>query len=416
MKEPIPIAVLSDSPDCASGLARISRDLTSHLYKSNLPVRVCSMGFGGHGTKSLPWTQYNHGPYVQPSDITRVIPSVLDWFGGKPGIVLTVFDLHRLEAFRFGELYGQIWNQFLAAQNLQLWGYFPIDGNSPDGALPLQSSEILRAFDRILAYGPYGQKVLQNCLSKLKPEHPKVRPEDVQWLPHGIDLQVFQDRGKSGRDQIRRMVKSDLDPSGQRELSVGSADRLLGVVATNTPRKDWGAAFKVMKNLSERDSSWKFWLHTDQLLKGWNIPELGEQHGLQDQLFVTFQLNDEDLTKLYSACDVTLGPGAEGFGFPLVESMACNTPVAHMRTAGGADLLPDQCLVAPHSFRTDGPLCLERPVMDIDETVHCIERLMSWVDGGRWGRDAVSRYDWTKVWSGWKTWIEAGLHDWRSQS
>lgn len=410
MKEPIPIAILSDSPDAASGLGRIARDITGKLYKSKLPVRVSSMGFGGHGSKDLPWTQYNFGPYNQPTDILLTVPSLIDWFENKPGIVLTIFDLHRLEPFRFGELYGPAWNQFLAQQNLQLWGYFPVDGNSPDGALPLQSCEILRAFDRVLAYGPYGQGVLQKCLAKLKPEHPKVKPSDVQWLPHGIDLSIFRDLGRESRSEIKREVKSDIDPSGKREIGVGPNDKLLGIIATNNPRKDWGSSFRVMKNLSERDSSWKFWLHTDQLLKGWNIAELGEQHGLQDQLFITFQLTDEDLAKLYSACDVTLGPGAEGFGFPLVESMACNTPVAHIKIAGGADLLPADCLVDPAAIRTDGPLCLERPVMDVQATADRLEKLAS---RGRWGRTEVQHYGWSSVWPQWKTWIEEGLDEFK---
>lgn len=410
MKEPIPIAVLSDSPDAASGLGRIARDITSRLYKSNLPIRVCSLGFGGHGSKDLPWTQYNFGPYSQPTDILLTVPSLIDWFGGKPGIVLTIFDLHRLEPFRFGELYGPQWNQFLAQQNLQLWGYFPVDGNSPDGSLPLQSAEILRAFDRVLAYGPYGQTVLANCLKKLKPEHPKVKPEDVGWLPHGIDFQVFKDLGKSGRSEIRRNVKSDIDPSGKRELGVSDSDKLLGIVATNNPRKDWGSSFRVMQELSRRDNSWKFWLHTDQLLKSWNLAELGEQHGLQDQLFITFQLTDEDLARLYSACDVTLGPGAEGFGYPLIESMACGTPAIHTKIAGGADILPDEYLVEPAGTRTDGPLCLERPIMDVVATADRIEKVV----GSRAHhkgrlRPEVQRYSWTSVWPQWKTWIEEGL-------
>ena len=36
---------------------------------------------------------------------------------------------------------------------------------------------------------------------------------------------------------------------------------------------------------------------------------------------------DKTMAEAYSACDLTLGIGPEGFGFPLVESQFCGTPV-----------------------------------------------------------------------------------------
>ena len=52
-------------------------------------------------------------------------------------------------------------------------------------------------------------------------------------------------------------------------------------------------------------------------------------YGLDDQVIHVEYISDEDLLLLYNACDLFVYPSLyEGFGLPVIEAMACGTPVA----------------------------------------------------------------------------------------
>ena len=405
--KPIPFGILTDSCDSASGLGRIGRDIASRLYKSNLPIKVATLGFAGQGTQSCSWLQYNLGPFHNPSDLVRLIPSWMDFTNGEPGILLTIYDLPRLEAFRFPELYGRPWTDFLKGNEIHLWGYFPVDSHTPGRGFTRQTAEVLRSFDRILGYGPYGESVLRTAFQKL--DGPKaIEPEDITWLSHGIDLKVFSDKGKRGRAKLTREVSTEIISSeghvATRRIQVEEGDRLLGVVATNQPRKDWGAVFDIFSRLG---TNWKLWCHTDKIVNSWSLPDLAEQFGVSDRFFVTLSLDDSELADLYSACDVTLAPGlGEGFGYPIVESLGCGTPVVHLDFAGGADLLPRAMRIVPITTRVEGPYCFQRPVWDTLEAAIRIDMLSK---APREFSPLANPYDWNTLWPKWKTWLQEGI-------
>lgn len=79
----------------------------------------------------------------------------------------------------------------------------------------------------------------------------------------------------------------------------------------------------------------------DENLDASNFPPLTEYH---------YQVPDQQLHQLYSRCDAWLFPSRlEGFGLPILEAMACRTPVIGMPTGAAPELLADGCgiLVQP---------------------------------------------------------------------
>jgi len=59
-----------------------------------------------------------------------------------------------------------------------------------------------------------------------------------------------------------------------------------------------------------------------------NLEELVSTHKLQDSVYFLGECSDEDLPKYYSAADVFVIPSVhEGFCNPIIEAMACGTPV-----------------------------------------------------------------------------------------
>jgi len=85
--------------------------------------------------------------------------------------------------------------------------------------------------------------------------------------------------------------------------------------------------------------------------KGWLFEEIFhrvEVLGLQDSVHFTGYVRDEDLPYWYNAASLLVFPSIyEGFGMPVVEAMACGTPVIAARTSsipeatGGAAILFD---------------------------------------------------------------------------
>jgi glycosyltransferase involved in cell wall biosynthesis len=80
------------------------------------------------------------------------------------------------------------------------------------------------------------------------------------------------------------------------------------------------------------------------LMVGHDRPEGGLPEGAVAHIGVT----DEDLAKVYASCDAWLFPSrAEGFGLPILEAMACRTPVISTPTGAAPELLSDMGMIVP---------------------------------------------------------------------
>jgi glycosyltransferase involved in cell wall biosynthesis len=90
--------------------------------------------------------------------------------------------------------------------------------------------------------------------------------------------------------------------------------------------------------------------------KGWLTDELFghvEQSAVTERVLFTGYVSDADLCALYSSCRVSVYPSLyEGFGLPVLEAMACGTPVvvapepALREVAGDAALYADRAELA----------------------------------------------------------------------
>jgi glycosyltransferase involved in cell wall biosynthesis len=156
------------------------------------------------------------------------------------------------------------------------------------------------------------------------------------------------------------------------------------------------------------------WIHTDVYEKHWSIPALLYDFGLHEagsNLITIKAMPDEQMSWMYSACDVTLGIGmAEGFGFPIFESLACGTPCLHCNYGGAAEHLPESCLADPSDdpwktpMRLESPYNCYRPVHDPIVWARAIERrtLKAKVT-------LPAHLDWTNLWPRWAEWLKAGV-------
>ncbi len=383
-----PILLVSDSPDIPSGLARITRDLALHIARDLPQLRVGTLGRGGLGSRSLPWAQYNFTPTTDDQWGTYALPKAWENFAGdKPGIIMTIQDPSRMYWFTHPDGLPQNVQRFLREAPFQRWGYFPVDSTGPGDKLSGICAAALQGYDRILGYTKFGAGVLSRSCG-----------QPVDWIPHGIDMDVFQPRPKKAA-----------------RLAMGFRDKdfVVGCNMTNQPRKDWGLWASICAHLKKQNKNARFWAHIDVLDRTWSLPALVEDYGLEDNVKVTFcgDLDDEELSYFYSACDVTMLPSlGEGFGYPIAESMACGVPCTHGNYAGGAEIITEDMLIPVQAWRMDTPYNCSRPVFD---PMDWAERITDPSIYG-WPADGCVSYvqhlAWSNLWpSIWKKFFEEGL-------
>jgi glycosyltransferase involved in cell wall biosynthesis len=403
MGERVPILVVGDAPTTTTGLGRIARDVTELLRRDaeagRLDVRVAQLGLNYDGRRTN-WHVY---PITDTESWGQgdIAAAWEDWAGppvegDERGVIFTVWDPGRCPAV-FGGLNRREpggttpmkrWTEE-GRRSPHIWGYFAVDAHNNEGKLGGPVPETLEAYQRVLAYGPYGAQVLGDTLNRAVP-----------WLPHGIDTDVFAPQTNLPEVMVEGWRESDWP--------------IIGVVATNTPRKDFGLVFAMLEGLD-----CQLWIHIDQLVtSAWSIMELAERYGRNtyNKLHVTTHLDDEEMAKWYSVCDATIAPGlGEGWGYPIAESLACGTPVVHVNYAGGAALIPTlQWRFGLRAQRLEGPYALLRPVVTPGEAKETLRGAVRWARDEphvveAYCRGAVEHLDWRSLWPYWRGWFQKGL-------
>lgn len=401
---PVPLLIISDSPSGPSGLARITRDVATRIAQ-HLPdlFRVATFGYGSHGSCKLPFHQYvieGMHEWVLPT-----LPDVWRDFAGKEhGIIMTVWDASRLLWFARPEnVQDKYLRDFLNDADFDRWGYFPMDATGPHDKLTAILGHTMQAYDRVLGYSSWADKILRRTLT--------TEGIDLDWLPHGIDTSVFKPRNRSaarhgfGERIGARTLKGKF-------LSVPDDAFMVGIVATNQIRKDYGLGVQAVAEIA-KNRKVLMWIHIDTLERHWSIPALINDFGFShDSAVVTMaDMTDEEMSWCYSACDVTLGIGqAEGFGYPIFESLACGTPCVHGDYGGAAEHLPEYMLADPPGYPVETVMHLE----GLYNTYRPIHSPQTWAMRALQQKHSntsllPAHLDWNNLWPEWEQWLRKGV-------
>lgn len=381
-----PCLLVGDGPQEATGLGRIARDLGVLIGARGLPLDLVSVG----GSVPPCWTAWPHVPMGETErgeDWGKAFVEAVwrDRFGATPGVLWLVWDPARLYAYHTIDL------------PVQKWAYTAVDSHNRRGGLSGPPAAALQSFDRVLAYGRWGSEVIRS-----------VREEAVPYLPHGIWTADYAPVG----EEEQAWGREQLGPHLGQEATV------IGCVATNQARKDLALFFETLATLQARGRRVYGWLHTDRVVGAWSLSQLVEDCGLQKQVTVTLgTMSDRQLACLYQRCDVTIAPGlGEGFGYPIVESLACGVPVVHGDFGGGSELVPKvEWRVPVREHRLESVYALTRPVFRAEDVANAVERALGWRE--EIGRDAAAAYcrgavahlDWEALGGRWAGWIREGL-------
>lgn len=385
---PIPLMILSDAPSARTGLARITRDLATRIATDCPEFRVATLGYGGTGSVKLPFPQY-HIHSVNDWHVHELPIAWHDFAGDEKGILLCIWDVTRL-AWLVNPPKSLKFADWLKDRPFELWAYPAVDAEGPHGKLPKALQMVLNRFDRVINYSKFASEVTG---------YP-------DYLPHGIDMTMFCPKPNA---------KKKFREYGFQNLKDESF--LIGIVATNQPRKDWALGIQTVDILRKRGHDVRLWAHTDGTRGFWNLDQLLQDYDLREVSAVTTdEFPDHQMAELYSACDVTLGIGlGEGFGYPLAESLACGTPVIHGHYAGGAEIVPPILQVWPVTWRYEGAWCWKRPVFSPEQWANVVEeyidekKVVKMVNAIDQGYSLYKEFDWDVLWPKWKEWLLKGI-------
>ena len=145
----------------------------------------------------------------------------------------------------------------------------------------------------------------------------RVNPDKIAVIPWGIDMQMFRVKQSFA---IRKTLSM---------LRIHSPYFL--AVSCRDSRKNIPVLLKAFQKYTQS--------HNSSLVLIWGNPPLSilreyEHEIRNERLCIIDYVTDEQLVDLYNGAECTLFPSRqEGFGFPILESFACGTPVMTCRNS-----------------------------------------------------------------------------------
>jgi glycosyltransferase involved in cell wall biosynthesis len=186
------------------------------------------------------------------------------------------------------------------------------------------SIQVMRRADALIASSDYTRQALIDIA--------KVAPERVHRVYLGVDTARF--RPLSIPPGF--FERYQLDPHGQYVLHV----------STEEPRKDVPSLVRAFALLRREFPDLKLIKAGTPLYPRTQLLELIRQLKLEDAVIFIDRLPDDDLVALYNVTRLSVMPSlAEGFGFPVLESMACGTPVVSSTGGSLAEIGGDAALM-----------------------------------------------------------------------
>lgn len=376
----IKILLMTDNPNLDTGQGIIHRYIGRCLLSRGF--NVISIGYGDSDRKIANWPVYattnDKKHYFGESIFDQIV------YKEQPHIVLTI---------------GDTWNmQFIPNSQLrktfQWVGYTAIDGEIHGGGIPPSWINALNDMDRIVTYTQYGKNAVLKSL--------KINADKISIIPHGVDINLFYPISDEERKNIRQ------------KYNIPNNALIYLLVARNQTRKNIPEILKAWAKFKENDNHvnallWPHMIFNDSF--GNNINELIKILKIQNSLvffkeFATAKNNSNTvdskiLNELYNICDISLLLSGEGFGFPLVESMATAKPVISLNHSACAELIGDIGELVDVDYYVTGVHSTERPYPNLDMLVEKMDKL--YYDEnlrrkyGQLGLQKSKKYTWDEI-------------------
>lgn len=178
------------------------------------------------------------------------------------------------------------------------------------------------------------------------------------------------------REESRRIVAAQLGVDGDFALSV----------AAGHPRKNLAGTLRAYAGLPEalRKATRLVLVNLDHP----RVHALVRAHSLEEFTIVTDRLPDEIVPHVYAAATVLVHPSYyEGFGLPVLEAMACGTPVVSSTRPAIPEIAGDAAILVDPDDKVGLTTAVERVLTDADLRAKLSTS----------GRERSTAFDWAKT-------------------
>lgn len=369
---------MSDAPFLGTGFGRVTKEIVGRLGK-DVRFEIACLGWGYDGwpydRETFPYTVFPspEGKYSAGS-FTRAAREF------KPDVVILLGEIWMIDWIADHEL----------RTNFKVITYIPADS----GPFYPPWERFLSGVDKLVAMSEFGRQVFMSGISS----------KEVNMIYHGVDSERFfpwKDREKL-REHPRFKGKF-----------------IIGCVARNQPRKSIPALVQAFAKVVGKIPNAHLFLHMNAFDVGYDLVTLLRRYKLEGRADLAnpevgceAPLTDSQLNQLYNLFDITALPSfGEGFGLPIIESMAAGIPVVATDCSAITELVQGRGELVKVAARvTMGVNLLEQAVIDVDDLAAKIEKLYRnpelVAEYSRKGREFAESLDWENIVPQWVELIE----------
>ena len=333
---------ISDSPSLPTGNGKITREFIKNIQDTGLyEVTVIGRGYEG-------WPKDDHafGCAVFPMDIGRPYPDVMRIISRevKPQVVISCLDMWQIDWIEHAKHSNAVYNI----------GYISIYGEP----VPYSWKKIVKSLDLAICYSAFGKKVLNEFLPFTA----------IDMIHLGVNSELY--RPLENRSKLRD--------------SLALNDKfVIGCIARNQTRKRLDKLIEGFALFAKKHENAYLFLKTEPISEtGYDIPDLLDYYDIKKK--TTIEANrergwhtEEKLVELYNLFDVYVQTaGAEGFGVPILEAMACGVPVIAPDYSACSELVKNNgILLKPYFNRIVDMASVEQVSINVDELSEALDNL-----------------------------------------